>query len=1008
MKTLFSPLLMLLVSMGFGYADSLDFYSLPPSGNADAMSLNGPWKFKYVTGQDAGPDEAFVKPVHDVSNWREIKVPGHWELQGFATPRYAGDLADGLGLYRRTFKVDAPKPGERRYLRFEGALFGYVVWLNGKKLGEWNSGFNPATFDVTDVLIPGDNVLAVRISTRSRGWDFDTMDCWSISGIYREVTLYTLPATHLLDQVVRTELRPDGSAHVDLTVRASAKAELSATLVDPEGKAAGSCNLSLGSDGQGRGSMVVANPRLWNAETPSLYRLKMELRVDGKVSQQLEQKVGLRQVTIQAGVLMLNGRPIKLRGVDHHEMWPEEGRVATEERLRKDLTLMRQANINFIRTSHYPPHPKLLDLADEMGFYVDCEVPFIHGREHLKDPAFQEDLYRRAKATVSRDKNHASIIFWSLGNENPVNPLGLNAGKFVKEIDPTRPITFPTMGSHFRTNWEKFPAYVDLYSPHYPSGSTISEYAGKLERPIVATEYAHMRGISRGGKGLQDAWDAMYANPRAAGGAVWKFQDQGLLREAKDPATVTNGDLMVWLDEHRYYDTNGYFGVDGIVYSDRTPQVDYWWLRKVYSPIQIEAAPSLVAEANGGFKVVTENRHDFRSLAGYVLRWTLRRNQTALDSGDLRLTVQAKAKETLLVPAKVPAQAGDDVYALELRCLNPEGQSVYERSLRIDTGCDQSHRSSVVQKSLPETTSVLTVDEAAIVVRNDRWRLRVDRQTGEVALTDAQGAMLFSAAGPHTGRKLLITELGKRREGEAKYWGGELLKAPKDLRTSAEKTKDGYLLKVAGTYARPGHPDQGIEGEYEFAIRPSGAIKVAYRYLPVNAQDNLVETGFTLATPATLTEFRWLGMGPYANYPGKDRHAEYGLHHLGRDDLYFPGQRRGTELALLTSASGEGLLLAADGQTVSVEHRGALNLLTHVSEGGKNSKSKAKDEDKVSAKDEGVDNKSDFKASSLKSISGRFVLIPLGKEWPAPLRSWFGASGRQAETLHPFLRSYDQ
>ena len=177
-----------------------------------------------------------------------------------------------------------------------------------------------------------------------------------------------------------------------------------------------------------------------------------------------------------------------------------------------------------------------------------------------------------------------------LFRSNPVNPLGLNVGKLVKELDPTRPITFPTMGSYFRTNWQKFPEQVDLYAPHYPSGNTIADYATQLSRPIVATEYAHMRGISRGGKGLQDAWDAMWAAPRSAGGAIWQFEDQGLLRTAEDASKVPNADQMVWLDPHRYFDTFGYFGVDGIVYSDRTPQLDYWWVRKVYAPFKIVLA----------------------------------------------------------------------------------------------------------------------------------------------------------------------------------------------------------------------------------------------------------------------------------------------------------------------------------------------------------------------------------------------------------------------------------
>jgi beta-galactosidase len=1007
-KSLLCLLLVFSCSAWYAYANTIEFNSIPAFEESSTLSLNGHWKFKYFAGQDAKADENFIRPEYDVSSWGEIKVPGHWELQGYATPRYAGELADGLGLYRRTFQVAKAKSGERRYLRFEGVLFGYTVWLNGQKIGEWNSGFNPATFDVTDVLREGENVLSVRISTRGRGWDFDTMDCWSISGIYREVTLYTLPATHLLDHVVRTLLKPDGSAEISLDVHASTDGEVLATLLDPDDKPTGNYRFSLGHDGKGHQTITQSSPRLWTAETPLLYRLQLELLRNGKTCQRLEQKVGLRQISTDGGILRLNGTPIKLRGVDHHEIWPEEGRVSSEERVRKDLELMKAANINFIRTSHYPPHPRLLEIADEMGLYVDCEVPFIHGREHLKNPTFQTDLNQRAQATVSRDKNHPCIILWTLGNENHVNELGLNAGRLVKQLDPTRPISYPTIGSYFRTNWEKYPDFVDLYSPHYPSGNTITEYANKLTRPIVVTEYAHMRGISRGGKGLQDTWDAMYANPRSAGGAIWQFEDQGILREAKDFDTVPNGDLLVWLDSHHYYDTYGYFGVDGIVYSDRTPQVDYWWVRKVYSPIQIEAGPLNYSDAQSGFKLVTENRHDFRSLQGYTLRWSIKRNTNAVDSGEVALKAAAKKTETIIISPQLVGLAGDDVYTLELQCLDPQRHPVYEKSLRIETGRTEVQRSTMLQEKLAATSNELTIDTTNIKVNNERWTLLVNRLTGAASLSDAHGTLIFKACGPHTGRKLIINELGKKREGESKYWSGELLMTPADLQTSADKTQDGIIIKVTGTYARPGHPEQGIKGAYELSVQPSGAIRVNYHYVPVNAKDNFVETGFTFATPADLSEFRWLGMGPYANYDGKDRHADYGLHHLGCDDIYFPGQRRSTELALITAPNGVGIALAADGQTICVENRQSFNLLTHVSEISKTQKSKSKNEEKNLANDEGIENKLDMKGTSLKSIAGNFVIIPLQTEWPAPLKTWFGPPGDKATPFHPFLRSYDQ
>jgi beta-galactosidase len=369
--------------------------------------------------------------------------------------------------------------------------------------------------------------------------------------------------------------------------------------------------------------------------------------------------------------------------------------------MRRDLELMREAHINFIRTSHYPSHPRFLELCDEMGFYVDCEVPFIHGRKNLSDPSFQEALYARARATVMRDKNRASIILWSLGNENHVNELGLNAGRRVKELDPTRPITFPTMGSHFRGNYQLYPEFVDLYSPHYPSAGTVRDYAEKLTRPIVVTEYAHQRGLSRGGAGVQEIWEAIWQSPRVAGGAVWMFQDQGILRRSDDPARVVNGDLMVWLDREHYYDTNGYYGVDGIVFSDRTPQTDFWQVRKVYSPVQVAADSLRVTPGANRITLKVENRHDFRSLAGLQLRWVLRQNRGARQEGTIPLAAPARGTDTVVVNFELPAALGDDVHVLELQCVDANGHALHERALRLQPSVGEVKRATILQESLP-------------------------------------------------------------------------------------------------------------------------------------------------------------------------------------------------------------------------------------------------------------------------------------------------------------------
>jgi beta-galactosidase len=975
---------------------------LPVRLAGGAVLLNGDWKFRYVPSLDAGADESFYQPAFDVAAWQTIPVPAHWELHGFAEPQYGSEVKEGLGLYRRTFRVAKAWQGQRVFLRFEGVLFGLTAYVNGRQVGEWASSFNPVTFDITDALLPGDadNMLAVRVTTRSKGWDFDTMDCWALSGIFRDVTLFALPPTHFKDYTARPALNPDGTAELQLEVVASGSAGVAGKIISPDGRLVKEFQLALPADGRGSTKLVINQPQLWTAETSSLYRIEMDLQSGGKTLQRFTDRIGLRQVTIENGIFKLNGRPIKLRGIDHHDIWPKEGRVATEELMRRDLELIRDANINFIRTSHYPPHPRFIELCDEMGIYVDCEVPFIHGRKNLSDPAYQDVLLARARATVMRDKNRPSIIFWSVGNENRINELGLNAGRLVKQLDPTRPITFPTMGSHFKTNYQNYPDFVDLYSPHYPSASTIKDYAEKLTRPIVTTEYAHQRGISRGGAGVQDIWEAIFHAPRVAGGAVWLFQDQGILRTAANMKSVENGDLMVWLDEHQYYDTHGYYAVDGIVYSDRTPQIDYWQVRKVYSPVQIQERTLAAKPGEQALAVHVENRFDFRSLAGVKLNWSLCENNTPLQSGIIGLKAKAHETETVSIPVTLPSTLAGDVFVLELRCVDENGRQFHERALRLDTDADGAWWAAL-RASLPPVEPSLEISDPVIAVRHPAYQFKLDRLTGQCSLLDGKGGTMVSAFGPHMGRVLTINDLGKQRDGEKTQWRGELLREVAQVKTAAQKTSDGVLVSVSGNYPRPGVSHEAIEGECRLLFRPSGVIEVDYHYVPVNASGAFVETGLALAVPPAQSEFRWLGQGPYAGYPGKDRLNEYGLFHLNREDLYFPGNRRGVEMAFLANPSGAGVLMAGTNLTVSVDHLDDSTVFSQIAMvPGQGSDKKIKGEN--------VDNQSEMKAGSLKNISGQFELLPLSTNWPAALGRWFGSPAQSAELHQAFYHSYDQ
>jgi beta-galactosidase len=950
----------------------------------NSLTLNGTWQFAY----QAGPASA-TEPA----NFAPIAVPGHWELQGFAEPKYGKNLAEGTGYYRLTFPVPSAWNGQRVMLRFDGVLAGFAVSVNGKAAGTWTSGYNPVTFDITDLLRPsGSNELAVTVNTRSHGWEFDTNDCWSLSGIFRDVTLFAVPPAHLKHYTARTTLGADGSATLTVTTLTALPdfaAKIAGRLLGPDGKPVADLAFANDKPNVAVATATVLRPQLWTAESPVRYTLELAFSSGQKITE----KIGLREVKVVNGVLQLNGRPIKLRGVDHHDLWPDTGRATNESKMRRDLELIKGANCNFVRTSHYPPHPKLIELCDEMGLYVMDEVPFGFGEEHLADEAYRDELLRRAEATVRRDENRPSVILWSVGNENQNTPLTIAAGRRVKELDPSRPVCFPQIGSYFAKSHQELPDDIDVYAPHYPSLATVQEYAAKLTRPVIFTEYAHALGLAT--DQVQAQWAVMQASPRLAGGAIWMFQDQGILRAAtagQTPASSHELGLNVWPDATHYYDTHGNQGMDGIVYSDRTPQVDYWQVRKVYSPVQIATGELPCVEGANTFAIEVENRFDFRALAGCTLQWSLLSNGQVLQSGTQLLQAAARGRETVAIAATVPAEAAGAFNWLALRCVDDYGRSFYERRIRLRAASPFHPRASLAAQLSPGALTLGTSGDAVTVGHRD-FRLIVTRATGVVTLRDAAGAVLATGLQPHAGRRLTEGEFVRAKKESP--WTGALLSAAAPPEITATRTGADITLRVAGRYPRPEAPTEAFESELILTVKPNGTIEVAYDLAPVNGRGLLLEAGVALAGAAGATEFRWMGQGPYAGYPGKDALNEFGRFHLNRGDLDFQGNRRGVELAALVSPAGAGVLLLPENPAdVAVENNASGVVLSHNAViAGRGTKFVGPD--------------TFPKAEATEHIAGRFTLLPLGKKWPAALLSWLGEpAGTQA--FQPYFHSYDQ
>ncbi|MBC2606116.1 glycoside hydrolase family 2 TIM barrel-domain containing protein [Pelagicoccus albus] len=978
------------------------FYAVPEGG--DIHLLNGHWNFAVIEALEAEWDGDFFEAEFDDSSWSQIKVPANWEMEGFVEPHYGKNPPDRTGYYRKTLRLPQNWKNEGRTLiRFDGVAFGFDLYVNGQKIGSSTSGaYTPHTFDISDALASrpnGEHLIAMKVETKPLAWEFDNNDDWWLSGIFREVSIFTIPETHLTDFTFVSKLWDDGSVGVSVSVEVNrAGAEISGELFTPQGDVA--AVFGFGESGEEEGdedegvryhrSIVVEDPMLWTAETPSLYKLRLRLRDEsGAILQTFEKRVGLREVSIENKILLVNGKPVELRGANRHDLEPTTGRAVTEEGMRKDLEIMKAANMNFVRTSHYPPHPRFIELCDELGFYVMDEVAIGRGEEHQADPAYLDSMMARAEALLRRDKNHASVIIWAVGNENLVTDLLLQTGERVKEIDPTRPICFPMSPYQFDDDWEKLPEFVDIYATHYPLNSRLLEYVDLLKRPVILTEYAHALGLATGR--IQYQWDVIRRTPHFAGGAIWHLMDQGILRKSDTPVDRSKPTREAWLDANHYYDNHDSFGQDGIVYTDRSPQTDFWQTRSVYAPVQILEESLELDTGKHGLELTVENRFDFRSLRGIEMIWSLMANGAAVEEGVVDLSAKARERETVAIPVEALSETENRVAYLKVRFVDDSRWQISERSLRIGKSVTGFDPKSV----LPSAASIeVSETEQEIAIVHPDWKLVADRTSGAVQIYGVDGEVLVDGIYPHVGRRLTLSEHFNARETET--WRETILTDSSDTEVTLKRTDSQIELSVGGRFERPGSPEQAIRGGFVLTVPDSGPMSLGYEYTFEGAKGPLSEVGLSFVAPEELDEFNWIGQGPYAGYPGKDRLNGFGIFQLNLADLWFQGNRRATELAVLANEKGEGIALVPEtASDIAVEITGEQTLLKH------------------NAMISGLGNKIGraetlLESAEIKSFSGVFSLSLFSEAWPRALIELIGEPGRSESIYQPFYHSYDQ
>lgn len=855
--------------------EKMQYY--PVRDRMEVTTLDGSWLFR----------------MEEESEWRFLRVPGNWETQGVKVPEYGRDLSRKTGIYKRTFEWKEEWNGRDLILRLDAVQFGFIVYINGQKVGSGHSAHTMHQFNITPyVREKQQNEIEIHVCSHSDYWLFDVCDAWSFTGIKSSVELFSVAREGSLSDVIFTsKVHPDNSADVAVRVIANGGYRVTASLLDERYNHVCDLQETL-TEGEAEMTAHVPHPKLWTAETPVLYRLQVRLfDAEGKQLQSIREKVGIREVRVENCKILLNNREIFLRGACLSENDAIEGSAMSPLNRRRQLQQMKDANINFIRTAHYPLDPVVMRLCDEMGFYVCNEIPFAsRGNEYLKsDPNVGVELKARAKATIDRDRNCPSIIMWSFGNENRIYPVQDSVLLFVKGYDPSRLRGVPQMKGEFITSIKNPSKFVDVICGHYANDGVLADAVKYSNLPIINTEFAHSLGTSFGE--MEHKYAIYRREPKIAGGAVWCYQDQSVLTcNFNQQNQVLKG---VRIDSLRYIDNYGLNpipkgasekrkeGADGMVYGDGYPQEDYFLLAQVYTPVHIRPDCRFTGTE---VTVEVENRFDFISLHGYSIRWQLNHWRKALQDGTVWLSAKAGATETVSIPL---TETSSNDLVLCMQVLRPNGSLCYERNI-----------------TLKQETDYAQMIENADGDRKPAWL--------KSALKD--GFKL------RVGRPLTIGLDYRRKD----LWYPYIL-VPTDLKVKKQKGAYRMTCRWKKEEETTRHY---IDGEIWLTPSKDGTVKIEYTLTPSDSiGGKMLDYGLTWEMPADYTHVAWLGQGPFSQTPDKKAHNNHAVWQLHKDDIRFYGNRAEVSI-LAVSSPTENLILGTQGGNILFEKKGGHILLT--------------------------------------------------------------------------------
>ncbi|MBN2501361.1 MAG: DUF4981 domain-containing protein [Anaerolineales bacterium] len=907
-------------------------------------SLNGTWHFTLVDNPDATP-EGFWQADYDVSGWGSVEVPGNWMMQGYDKPIYTNVQMpipntppfvpkddNPTGLYQREFDLPADWVGRQVRICFEGVESAFYLWVDGEKVGYSQGSRLPAEFDITEYVRPGLNVVTAEVIRWSDGSFVEDQDHWRMAGIYRDVYLYALPEVFLQDVFVKPRLDAEyKDGKLDVAVRVGGPDDkvsgyrVGMQLFDAEQQPVfadyvfGEVAFDEMELTQVKLSQPVAAPQKWSHETPYLYTCVVVLQdADGNDVQYFSARVGFRKVEIKNRQFLVNGKAVLIKGADRHEHEDKRGKAVTMESMLADILLMKRFNMNAVRTSHYPNDRRWYDLCNEYGIYVwdeaNIEAHSLY-RRLCHEPEWRSAFLERGVRMVERDKNHPSVLVWSLGNETGYGPNHDAIAGWIRGYDPDRIVHYEGAITHGQ--WHQGHLSTDICGPMYPHIKDMVDYAENpdSDRPFIMCEYAHAMGNSVGN--LKEYWEVIEQYPIMQGGFIWDWVDQGLTK------TDENG-VEYWGYGGDFGDTINDFNfcINGLIFPDRTPHPPMFELKKLVQPVAVKA----VDLVKGEFEVV--NKHDFISMEHLEGSWALSIDGQVQQQGMLpKLETKPGYGTFVTIPYSQPElMPGAECYLMV--CFHLADDT---------TWADAGHEVAWEQFKLPFTAPQVTVASAAmpvlevaeaagaLTVSGEQFAVKFDLSTGMIAAYTWEGVDLLES-GPALNIWRAATDndgfkLDLEREGKLlRQWLDTGLDRLEHALAALEYIKvSNQLVQVTTTHTvKAKDMEAGFEQSTTYSIYGSGDVLVENTVESMGELPPLPRMGLLFSMPAGFEDFTWFGRGPQENYVDRNAGTPVGLYQGTVDEQYVPyimpqenGNKTQVRWAALTNADGVGLLAVA-------------------------------------------------------------------------------------------------